>query len=155
MASLQLPNCKKKSAAHKNGFEVLVSNISSGPSSSLSCVELNWILLLSVSGDCCRERDGFFWLAKRQWVGEWVWSTPSLAQVLFIFWSKLIGKFAAVFRVFTILSDLVPKFVDSAATTRGEAAAGAGTKLVSTLHSGITSLEKFKTDTPMYVPSYY
>ena len=23
--SLQLPNCKKKSAAHKNGFEVLVS----------------------------------------------------------------------------------------------------------------------------------
>ena len=24
MASLQLPNCKKKSAAHKNGFEVLV-----------------------------------------------------------------------------------------------------------------------------------
>ena len=111
---------------------------------STSCVELNWILLLSVSGDCCRERDGFFWLAKRQWVGEWVWTTPPLAQVLFIFWCKLIGKFAAVFRVFTILSDLVPKFVDSAATTRGEAAAGAGTKLVSTLHSGITSLEKFK-----------
>ena len=24
MASLQLPNCKEKSAAHKNGFEVLV-----------------------------------------------------------------------------------------------------------------------------------
>ena len=27
MASLQLPNSKKKSAAHKNGFEVLVVNI--------------------------------------------------------------------------------------------------------------------------------
>ena len=26
MASSQLPNCKKKSAAHKNGFEVLVSD---------------------------------------------------------------------------------------------------------------------------------
>ena len=26
MTSLQLPNCKKKSAAHKNGFEVLVSD---------------------------------------------------------------------------------------------------------------------------------
>ena len=122
----------------------IISNISSGPSSSTSCFELDWILLLSVSGDCCRERDGFFWLAKRQWVGEWIWSTPTLAQVLFIFWCKLIGKFAAVFRVFTILSDLVPKFVDSAATTRGEAAAGPGTKLVSTLHHGITGLQKCK-----------
>ena len=28
MASLQLPNCKKKSAAHKNGFEVLVGYVS-------------------------------------------------------------------------------------------------------------------------------
>ena len=28
MAALQLPNCKKKSAAHKNGFEVLVFIIS-------------------------------------------------------------------------------------------------------------------------------
>ena len=27
MASLQLPNCKKKSAAHKNGFEVLVKHL--------------------------------------------------------------------------------------------------------------------------------
>ena len=27
MASLQLPNCKKKSAAHKNGYEVLVDSI--------------------------------------------------------------------------------------------------------------------------------
>ena len=121
----------------------IVNPLASGPSST-SCLELNWILLLLVSGDCCQERDGFFWLAKRQWVEEWIWSTPTLAQVLFIFWSKLIGKFAAVFRVFTILSDLVPKFVDSAATTRGEAAAGPGTKLVSTLHSGITGLQKCK-----------
>ena len=46
MASLQLPNCKKKSAAHKNGFEVLVQVLRASAVANAWCMHKSTLCMI-------------------------------------------------------------------------------------------------------------